>query len=175
MKAGVTMNGDPLWTAYEESILREHYPDYATIQKRLPRRSLGGAQARCRRLGLASKVRPWRAAEIANLRKLYPSASIAAICAAFPERGWQAIRSQAIKHGFRRGPYRYRRSGKAVMDQILTKIEEIGWNLTDLDEESRSGRYFRHHTWRYNSLNFAAVEKAVRTLGGEITVEWDRR
>lgn len=83
-KEGVTLSGKKLWTEAEDEILRASYPNYRRMLKLLPHRTHQAVLMRCRKLGLKKFVRPWTAFEVSKLRKLYSSASIEEICAAFP-------------------------------------------------------------------------------------------
>jgi hypothetical protein len=72
----------------------------------------------------------------------------------------------------RRSPRRYKRTGRPVMDSILSRVEDIGWILADLDEEARTKLYFRKQTWRRRKLNYKAIGLAVKALEGELTIRW---
>lgn len=58
------------------------------------------------------------------------------------------------------------------MDAILARIEEIGWTLRDLDEESKTGKYFRSGYWRRSKPNYGRLARAIRALDGRLVVEW---
>lgn len=47
-------------------------------------------------------------------------------------------------------------------------------NMTDLDEFARSKRYFRHKNWRgaRGSVDYNAIVRGIRELGGTVHVEW---
>lgn len=172
IKAGITMKGDKLWTESENAILRQLYPDFGKIRELLPHRTIQALWPQCRKLGMKRSRHRWLASEVSKLRKIFPTWSRSKICEVFPGMTWNAIDKTAHYYGVRRAPRKHRRTGKPLIDGLLTRIEEIGWTLRDLDEESGTGTYFQDHGWRYYRLNFSAFAKAVRTLDGELQVEW---
>ena len=66
----------------------------------------------------------------------------------------------------------YKRTGNPLINEIFTRIEEIGWTLRDLDGEYGTGWYFRGRQRRYRQLSFNALTKAVKALDGEIRITW---
>ena len=170
---GITPNGKKIWTAEEEGILRRHYPDYATIRKLLPHRETKALHHRAYLLDLSQKQNRWLASEISKLRRIYlSSASRADLIAAFPGKSLKSIYDAAQRHRLNRPKRKYKRTGHAVMDQILARTEEIGWTLHDLDEASGTKKYFATQGWRYFRPNIVKLEKATKALGGKLAIEW---
>lgn len=172
--SGVNLNGSRLWTDDEETTLRKLYPDFPKIRSELPHRHRKSLWKRCQKLGLKQKRHQWLASDLSKLRRLYPSKRRSVILAAFPDMSWDTIRMAAKYYGICRGVrrFQYRRTGNAAMDAILSRIEDILWSLTDLNEASGTGRYFRSHIWRHSRLNLVNIHKAVQALDGDLVVVW---
>ncbi|WP_107675389.1 hypothetical protein [Agrobacterium sp. LAD9] len=171
-RTGYTPSGFKVWTAEEDEIVKSLYPLYAEMQLRFPERSLKALHGRCERLGIAKKLHWWTGAEISKLRRLYPTASRVKIREEFPSGTWRAIEAAAKRHGMRRARRKYKRTGHHLIDAILARIEEIGWTLRDLDEESKTGRYFRNGCWRRSKPNYGRLARAAKALDGRLVVEW---
>lgn len=171
-RRGTTTQGHKLWTGAEDDILRKSYPNYQAMKQAMPHRTRIAIWSRCREIGLKRTRHRWLAIEISKLRKLYPSSPRSVICNEFPDVSWVNIRKAATYYGLRRNPRKHRRTGKPVIDIILSRIEEIEWTLADLDAESGTGNYFRRHYWRRHRLNFNAIAKAVRALDGDLEISW---
>lgn len=171
-RTGLTPNGRRIWSAEEDDIFRTLYPDYPAIRAALPDRNLKGLHERGARLGLARPLHWWKASEITRLRRLYPTASRATLHEEFPGVSWIAIGQAAVKRGIYRARRRYKRTGFLPIDEILGRLEELGWTLKDLDEESKTGKYFRNGYWRRSKPNYGKLARAVRALDGKFVVEW---
>lgn len=171
---GTNIKGHKLWTAQEDGVLRSNYPDLKAIYVLLPHRNRNAIWHRCQRLGLKQSRHQWRASEISKLRRIYPYAPQAIVLSEFPGISWDAIRMAAKYHGVQRRTKRppYKRTGKQVIDAILSRLEDIGWSLGDLDDAARTGRYFRSHSWRRFKLKFDHIHRAVRALDGELLPAW---
>ncbi len=172
-RSGLTPMGYRIWTEDEDSVLRSHYPDYRKMTDELPHRNRRSVRVRCQKLGMKKTCHKWLASELSKLRRLYRIASSKEIMAEFPGFTWKAIDARARYHGLKRETtFRYKRTGKPIMDSILDRIEELGWTLPDLDEASGTRRYFWRHTWRNSRLNMKMIQLAVKALGGDLVVKW---
>lgn len=169
---GYTPLGRKLWSVDDDEIVRALYPSYADMKARLPERTLRALHARCEALGIAKKIHWWLGSEIAKLRRLYPTASRDKLRDEFPGLTWPAIQGAACRYGVKRARRKYKRTGRSLMDALLARIEEIGWTLRDLDEESKTGKYFRNGYWRRSKPNYGRLARAVRALDGRLVVEW---
>lgn len=171
---GTTINGHKLWTSEEDEAVLNNYPDFKAIYVLLSTRSRKAIWIRCQKLGLKKSRHQWRASEISKLRHVYPHAPQATVLNEFPRLSWDAIRMAAKYHGVQRRTKRpaYKRTGKQVIDAILSRLEEIGWSLSDLDDAAETGRYFRSHSWRRFKLKFDHIHRAVRALDGELLPAW---
>lgn len=171
-RRGYTNSGDKVWSAEDDEIVKSLYPSYTEMKLRLPERSMKSLHWRSETLGIAKKLHLWRGSEITKLRRLYTTASRAKIIEEFPQLTWRAIEAAAVKRGFRRAPREHKRTGHYLMDSILARIESIGWTLRDLDEESKTGKYFRTCGWRRYRPNLRKLDRAIRVLGGRLVLEW---
>ncbi|MBY3614970.1 hypothetical protein [Rhizobium bangladeshense] len=172
-KEGYTMNGDKLWTEDERKIIEDKWPNFDAIRKAIPGRSRIAIRAQCRNMGLREKPQHiWSTAELSKLRKLYPAATIAEICATFPHSTWVNIRQVARHHGFRRAKRPFKPTGNAPVDEMLTKLFEANLSFHDLDKECRTKRYFQKAKWRYAKPNYNRLVKAIELLDGELAVRW---
>ncbi len=156
----------------EDSFCRLLHFDQFALREILYTRSAAAIQARCRKLGLGKRYVHWGPLEKQKLRKMYPEESRESICAAFPDRDWSSIRSAARRYKFRRKKKPYKITGIVANDQIRVRCYEIGWNMRDLDEESGTGRYFQTRGYRGKYPNFKAINRAVSTFGGFLSVHW---
>ncbi|MBB3355279.1 hypothetical protein FHT70_005240 [Rhizobium sp. BK049] len=172
-KEGYTMNGDKLWTEDERKIIEDKWPNFDAIRKAIPGRSRIAIRAQCRNMGLREKPQHiWSASEISKLRKLYPAATIAEICATFPHSKWVNIQQVARYHGFRRKRKPFKPTGNPPIDGVLAKLFEANYSLSDLDQEFRTKDYFAHQNWRYRTPDYNRFVKAIELLEGKLVVEW---
>ncbi|KQO80847.1 hypothetical protein [Rhizobium sp. Leaf262] len=174
LRAGRTLKGDKLWTDEEDKVLRVSYPDYRQMQVKLPHRTKVAVYRRCAKLGMKRDRHEWKASELSRLRRLYHrKATRQEIMTEFPELTWASISTRARYHGIS-GPYRHKyvKTGKPVIDAILARLEEIDWKLLDLDEASKSGKYFRNQCWRRWKPNMKFVQRAVQAMDGELKASW---
>jgi hypothetical protein len=172
-KSGMTMKGYKLWTDEEDEVLRSSYPDLQKMTVELPHRTKLAVYARCLRLGMKTERREWKASELSKLRRLYHKATHQEIMEEFPGYTWASISARARYHGISRTyRHKYPRTGKPIMDAILGRIEELGWSLRDLDEASKSGRYFRNQKWRRWKPNIKFIQRAVQAMDGELKASW---
>lgn len=170
---GFTPWGDRLWTDDELMTCRSLFPDYSALQAALPSRSRRTIFERCRLLGLTqSDVKPWTAAEKTRLRRIFPEASWADICASFPDRTKGAIVRAAYKWGFRRKRQPYKKTSHEALDQVRQRCVEDSLFMPDLDEFTRSGNFFSRKAYRRKKPDLLAVDRAARVFGGRLRIEW---
>ncbi|MBX4931265.1 hypothetical protein [Rhizobium bangladeshense] len=172
-REGLTMSGDKLWTEDDLKIIGERWPNLDDIEKALPHRTRNAICAQCRKMDLRKKEQHiWSAAEISKLRKLYPAATIAEICATFPHSTWVNIRQVARYHGFRRNRKPFKPTGNQPIDGMLAKLFEANLSFSELDKELGTKRYFQKGKWRTARPNYNRFVKAIELLDGELSVRW---
>ena len=172
-KHGHNMKGDRLWTRDEEAVLIAHKGDYDVMRKLLPHRTQAAIASRCQILGLRRKIHVWTAAELAKLRRLYPSATVKEIEEAFPHSSWANISQVARYHGFRRCLRTdYKSTGYPAIDEVRRRCLEIRWTMKDLDKAAKTGRYFQRAGWIGKKINHRALGRAIEALDGVIECRW---
>lgn len=171
---GVTSLGHALWTEEEDEICRRLYPDYVKLRAALTGRSCYAIQSRCRELKVAKRCPPWTGADIAKLRKLYPTSSWDCLKAAFPHRGPIGIRDRAHALGVYRKKPAYAPTGDSVLDELRAECLRQKISMCDLEIIANGKGYFVNKGWRgaRGSINMNRIAKAVRELGGTLTIDW---
>ena len=172
---GRALNGERLWTADEDDVIRKLEGNLDQITEALPDRTRMAIRRRRIKLGLKSKTQvEWSAEDISKLRKLYPHAPREEICAKFPNRNWGSIKRTASYHGFSRRR-RLKPTGIPEMDMVRNRCFEIRWSMQDLDEEAGTGGFFYNHNWTKASerQTFWAFAQAVEALGGRLLIKWE--
>jgi hypothetical protein len=163
-----------LWTEKEIETLKRLYPKmgYAAISKRLKRRSYWSVRHKAQQLGLTPHRHVWTGAEIARLRKVYRSGTVAEIRAEFPCFTLSHIRSIAHFHGIFRDRHPFKRTGYLAVDQIRERAFDLGYSMPDVDQLARTKKYFQTAAWHCGHVNYRAIGRAIDALDGKIAVEW---
>jgi len=172
-KTGKNPNGHPLWTESELVVCRELFPDFKAIKARLRRRSLVAIQQKCRELGVSMQRNAWTGAEIAKLRRLYPSATHDELRAAFPNHPFNSIKIAANRRGIFRVKKPYVPTGHQLLDEVRARCYELKLTMPDLDAISGTKRYFRQSGWLSNRRAHHAMVRAVVALAGTMKVDWN--
>ena len=173
MRDGVTPKGDKLWEEWEDQILRKHYPHYKRMERRLKHRTAVAIRSRCRTLGMKRAIHVWSSAEISKLRKLYPTAPMADISAAFPHSTMINIRQVAQYHGFRRKRMPYSETGFPALDAVRRRCFEARISMPELDKIARTKNYFQKMGWRGKPRpNYRYLGLAMEALNGVVAVNW---
>lgn len=168
------MRGDPLWTEKEIALCHKFHPDYKALMKALKRRSYRAVRYQCQKLGLVKKRHQWTAAQIGRLRKLYPKAPWDVLLTEFPFATKSGISGAANWHGIHRERRAYVKTGIVPLDQVRSKCFEIKWTMLDLDQASGTKTYFQKRCWSGTKKHCdKALGRAIRALGGEISIEWE--
>ncbi|MDT2024536.1 hypothetical protein [Methylocella sp. CPCC 101449] len=162
---------NPDWTEREDNFIRENYPDYEKLTKKLSGRSYNAIRNRCRVIGVSRRLESWTAAEKLRLRKLWPKGSKRDLGNAFPNRTHSAIRSmaQAMKLTKRLDLFR---TNVPLVDDIRQRARSLGYTMSELDTLARSGRFFAAGCIKGSVPRPQYIEAAVRRLGGRLTVVW---
>jgi hypothetical protein len=172
LRSGYTLFGQKLWTEDEDLVCRLFYPDYFALRQVLYTRSETAIKFRCRKLGLVPPRKTWGPLERQKLRKMYPEASHADLQQAFGV-SIRRIQRVAQYYGYRRKRKPYKITGIKPLDQLRVRAYEIGWFMPDVDEEARTGRYFRSRGYSRKYPNFKAIQRGVSALGGHLEARWD--
>lgn len=173
-RAGCTPKGHLLWTKEEEDIVRRHAGDYQGAVRALGgRRSYSAVRSRSQALGLAPKRTHWTGEQVLRLRKVYRWGTPAEMREAFPGRSLGYIHNMARYFGLSRPRKPFAPTGFPVLDEIRRRCFECALSMVDLDAMAGTGTYFASAGWHARHLRMSAVAKAVKALGGELTVKWD--
>ena len=159
------------YSSDEIQIVRETYPDYAEMLRRMPGRTQKGLATCAQTRGIGVKRKPWTCAEVRKLTALLAQRlSLREIADAFPHRTMRSIvrykerNDLTILHGL-----------KPVRDPAVQALREraasLGMSLSELDRRARCPGFYRHGGLPTPCLRHIAAGAAV--LGGEVVIEWD--
>ncbi|EJK82901.1 hypothetical protein PMI03_03474 [Rhizobium sp. AP16] len=101
-----------------------------------------------------------------KLRKMYPEATHEELYAAFPGVELVNIRAAANRYKYYRKKKPYKRTGIVANDQLRSYCYDSNMVMRELDEASKTGRYFQTRGYRTKYPNFKAIHKAAGALGG---------
>ncbi|MER9091529.1 hypothetical protein NKI34_10425 [Mesorhizobium sp. M0700] len=173
-RAGRTPNGHALWTSRQRAVLKQWYPNYQEMKKRLPKRSLAAITGQCHLMGLTSSPKKaWTTADRARLRQLFPTVTKAELLEAFPGRTYVSIQVYAYQMGLKRPRTPYRKTSHPIVDDVREHCRVGGYFMPDLDVFADTGKYFSKKALRRKKHDFRAVDRAVRALGGKLVVDWE--
>ena len=144
-----TVAGHRVWTAEEDKVLRDLYPDYAAAKRALNTRSLSAIRNEAQKLGIAPKRQLWTSAEVLRLRRLYPTASRQVLLEAFPGANWVRINHKAQHIGLRRPPFKFKPTPWPLLNAIRARAHQLGYTLVDLDAMAGTGKYFQRAGWNW--------------------------
>ncbi len=163
-----------LWVPNEDQLVRNLYPDYEALRRKLPHRTYPAIRYRAGALGLSKKRHIWTMAELGRLKKKYEAGvPKEAILAEFPHATWDQITGVAGFHGFQRKNQKFKSTGIAIIDAIRDRADKMNLTMVDLDAMARTKRYFQKAGWHGLGSNGKYVARAIEALGGRLLVEWD--
>ncbi|QKC63137.1 hypothetical protein EFV37_13110 [Mesorhizobium loti] len=171
-RAGRTPNGHALWTTAERAVLKKWFPDYIAMKMRLPERSMPAIRGQCHLMGLSTPKPAWTAADRARLKRLFPTVSKDELIAAFPGRTWTSLQVSGYQMGLKRWRKPYVKTSHPVIDDVREACRAKGHFMPDLDVYAGTGKYFSKLAQRRKKHDFRKVDKAVKALGGTLTIEW---
>jgi hypothetical protein len=171
----MTIGRRKLWTSEEDATCKRLYPDYKALTQALPDRTRKAIEFHCQQLGITKKLLPFTAREVSDLRRSYKSATLEELAEKFPRRSRISLQSKAEKLQLHRPRKPYSRSGDMLLDELRSECFRRNISMRDLDDFAQSGRYFYEMRWRANlaRLDYRHIVKAIKELGGVITVRWD--
>ncbi|RZS82047.1 hypothetical protein EV217_2860 [Phyllobacterium myrsinacearum] len=173
-KNGCTPSGSSLWRAWEDDILREHYPNFPKIRELLPHRTSKAISYRGVRLGIARTSTHWSDTDYSILRRMFGSASKAELLKALPDHSWERIARKAEKKGLRRPRKPYVRTGDVANDSVRDRCFELNLTLVGLNEDCRTKQHFQKRKFGKYHPPYHAILKATKVLGGTIKLKWAR-
>lgn len=168
-RRGYVGRGMKLWCPTEDQIMRRYYPDYSALQAALPGRTRSAIVSRTKTLSLAPSRPHWTAAEASRLRRLYPTASREEMIAAFPRHEIGAIIHKARSMKLYRRKRSYVSTGVPLIDEIHDRCFHLNIYMPELDKMAGTKRFFQTGQRR---LDYRCIGRAVRALGGELTIKW---
>ncbi|WCP12271.1 hypothetical protein sphantq_00668 [Sphingobium sp. AntQ-1] len=158
------------WSAAEDELLRDIYPDYRALEKRLSGRTLSAIKHRVRVLGIVSRRHVWTNVEVARLRKAYrESVADKELTVLFPGLRLSQIKSKACHIGAERRKPRLALFDDPALDAIRRRSKEMCISFVELDRRAGTGRFFQK-SCRRTSLKHIA--RAARVLQAQIRIEW---
>ena len=161
---------DQRWTTKEDAVLREHYPSYDRLTKRLPHRTISALKHRVRVIGIVARRHIWTNVEVARLHKACEAgATDRELEALFPGLGLIQIKSKARHIGAARRKARPVPFGVPALDAIRTRAADARLSFVELDRRAGTGRFFQK-SCRYPCLKHIA--RAAAFLDGEVVIDW---
>ena len=151
--------------------MRQTYPDYGLMRRRLPHRSLAALKHRAAALGVVQPRHVWTQTEVRKLSRLVAAgASNAELKCAFSHLRFEQIASKIRHLRLPRRKPRLARFEDAAIREVRRRAVEKDLSLRELDRLARTKRYFQASTRR---LVLKHVASAAAVLGGEICIEWE--
>jgi hypothetical protein len=138
----------------------------------LPTRTREAIRAKCRYPQEHRERHIWKGREIALLRKLYAKGDWGELRKAFPFASDAMVRAAAKTNGIQ-GAKSYKLSGLHLIDELRERCLLMEISMPMLDTMSGTGRYFTRSGWLGAKPNYKAIDKAIKALGGEISIEWE--
>lgn len=168
----------PVWEPWEDAVVLGHDGTDGQLQAKLPRRSYYSIKWRKSALGsTARRTPPWTGKDLKRLRAEYQSGGIVAAIAAFPQRSKAAIKWQVKTHKMRslsRHLNPVPRNCPQLVVDIRDELSRRGMSITEC--ANRLGfpkNALCPGTISRNGPSHAALDQIVRSLGGELYVEWE--
>lgn len=163
--------GGERWSESADAVVRDTYPNYVVMRRRLPHRSLAALKHRAAALGVVRQRHIWMNVEVERLARLVlAAASNTELAAAFPDLRLRQITEKARHLRLPRRKLRLAKFGDPTLSAVRKRAIDVGMSLRCLDQAARTGRYFQKSTRR---LVLAHVARAAAVLGGEILIEWE--
>lgn len=174
MKTGRTPFGQRLWTPQHDKKVVDFYPDIKRIKIHLNFRTEAAIRARARFLGVTRRQHRWKMHDVSRLRKMYISAHWQDILEAFPDFTPSQIRGCIRTHEMKRDRKRYKTTKYECINDIRDQLIKLNMTMKDLDLIARTGDYFSKSQWHGKPhAKDEAIGRAVRALGGRLTIIWD--
>jgi hypothetical protein len=160
-----------LWNENEDAVVRETYPDYARMRRRLPQRSLAALKNRGATLGVVRHRHVWTNLEIRKLTSLVlADTSNVDLQRAFPYLRLRQITEKARHLRLPRRKPQLVGFDDLALSEVRKRAVAMGLSLRELDKSAGTGSYFQKST---RKLVLEHVARAACVLGGDIRFEWE--
>lgn len=171
-KTGMSPSGAPIWTAREMALLAVIFPDYKRAVAVLERRSYSAVKHRARSMGLTDCRHIWTGAEVARLRRLFPTADKETLAAAFPGIPLHKVYAKAGHIGVYRKRRPFKQTGIPSIDQIRGRAFQLNVSMVELDAMAKTRCYFQKGNWHTGNISYRAIGRATKALDGLLAVRW---
>jgi hypothetical protein len=165
---------DDSWTYRETEVLREHWPDMAAMRKLLPHRTETAIRSMAAKCGAAppKDQHIWTGAEDKRLRaRAAEGMSCKLIARELGLRPLQVTnRLRYIGVQIARKPPAL--CGDELADAVRLRAFQMNISIRDLDRSLGNNRIFENAVTKKRVLP-KHIEKAVKALGGRLTIVWD--
>lgn len=159
------------WTLKEHEVVISHWPDVQAIRKRLPHRTIRAIHAFAGKCNLTTSRHVWTVAQDAKLRKLASAGCQRKQIAA--ELGLN-LNQVAGRLNYAR-IFVARKPPAPSDDPLVNAIRQrafaLNMTLSDLDRSLGSQKIFRQAAGKQR-VRHVHIERAVKALGGQLTVAW---
>lgn len=124
------------WSAAEDGLLRDHYPDYQALREHLPHRTLSALKHRVRAIGIVARRHVWMNIEVARLRKAYTDGvTDHELVVLFPGLRLCQIKSKASHICAERRGLRPAHFGEPALGAIRTRSKAMQLSFVELDRD----------------------------------------
>lgn len=165
---------DNSWTYRETEALREHWPDMAALRKLLPHRTETAIRSMAAKCGAAppKNHHVWTGAEDKRLRVLAAAGAtrkdIADALSLSPLQVQNRLQYARIRIS-KRPPTL---CGDDLADAVRQRAFQMNITMRDLDRSLGNRRIFQNAVTKKYVLPHH-IDKAVKALGGRLTIVWD--
>lgn len=164
-RTGETHAGHRLWTADEDAIVRNNWPDACRCQKLLRNRTHHAIAHRARHLGLCKSRVVWQRGQEPQLHRRYPTNEAVAVIAADLSKTPKQVWNKASSRRLRRPKQRPLPANDPLVDDIRQRAFALNISLKDLDEAVGRGSRFKDRRF---PRNWRCISRAIRVLGGTL-------
>lgn len=165
---------DDSWTYRETEALREHWPDLAALRELLPHRSEKAIKAMAQKCGAAppKDQHIWTGAEDKRLRALAAAGATRKEMAAALSLSPLQIQNRLQYTRIRVSKRPPALCGDDLADAVRQRAFQMNITIRDLDRSLGNHRIFQNAVTKKRVLPHH-IDKAVKALGGRLTIVWD--
>jgi hypothetical protein len=159
------------WSRAENNLMRRYFEEpLVRLAKRFKNRSICSVKSRRGEHFPERRGAGWKTTEVKRLKDMYRSASQEEIEAAFPNRSWSAIHTQAIRVGLCTRTIVSRRS--VLIDEIRRRAREDRISFHAVGVQCGAGRQFLLYSRKSQNIDMNKVVRAVEFFGGRLIIDW---